>query len=306
MSKNHLRIATRKSPLALWQAQFIKKQLQILYPELNIELVKIMTQADKFIHTPLSQMGGKGLFVKELEDALLKQHADIAVHSIKDLPSELPAELELAVFCKRDDPRDALISQKFLALKNLPSQAKVGTSSLRRQCQIAAIRPDLKLENLRGNVDTRLTKLKENHYDAIVLAVAGLKRLQLEQAISEYFPTHDILPAIGQGAIGIECRKDDNDTFNIIKKLDDLTTRQCITAERAMNKEFGGNCQTPVAGYATIINNQLILQGLVGKADGSLILRATKTGVPHDAEIIGNHVAQALFTQGAEEILKLC
>jgi len=304
MLKNQIRIATRKSPLALWQAQFIKQQLQVLHPELNIEFVKIVTQADKFIHTPLSQMGGKGLFVKELEDALLQNHADIAVHSIKDLPSELPQELELAVFCKRDDPRDALISQKFLALKNLPPQAKVGTSSLRRQCQIAAIRPDLKLENLRGNVDTRLTKLKDGYYDAIVLAVAGLKRLQLEKTISEYFPTHEILPAMGQGAIGIECRKKDAATIDIIKKLDDLTTRQCITAERAMNKEFGGNCQTPVAGYATIINDQLTLQGLVGKVDGSLLLRATKTGHSDDAEKIGKDVACNLIEQGALEILK--
>lgn len=303
MKNNLLRIATRKSQLALWQAKFIKQQLQKNFPDLNIDLIPIHTHADKHLDTPLFKIGGKGLFVKELEEALLNNDADIAVHSVKDVPSVLPVGLELAVFCKRADPRDTFISKKFTSLCSMPLGATVGTSSLRRQCQIAKLRPDIHLESLRGNVDTRMTKIQNGLYDGIILAAAGLERLGLSNAIQEYFSTDVIIPAMGQGAIGIECRSDDVEIKKIILQLDDLMTRQCVEAERAMNKEFGGNCQTPVAGYAHIEGDQLYLQGMVGKPDGSLLLYAKGSGPFGDSETIGKTVAEKLFNQGAHEIL---
>lgn len=304
MKQRIIRIATRKSPLALWQANHIKQALQKIYPDIEIELIGMLTQADKLLSTPLAKIGGKGLFVKELENALLEQRADIAVHSIKDLPAQLPAELMLAVICEREDPRDVFVTEKQASLAELPVSAIIGTSSLRRQCQLLALRPDIITENLRGNVETRLQKLIEKKFDAIVLAAAGLKRLHQTNMIQEYFNPEKFIPAIGQGAIGIECREQDMQIRELIAVLDHLPTRYCVTAERAMNFQFGGNCQIPVAAYAMLKQDRLQIQAMIGKPDGSLILKSFKTGEPVDAEMLGYQVAEDLFAQGAREILQ--
>lgn len=304
MKKNLIRIATRKSPLAFWQAEYVEQALLSIYPDLHIELIGIQTTADKFIDTPLAKIGGKGLFVKELEAALLENNADIAVHSIKDLPAELPQGLMLATICEREDPRDVFIANRFENFEFLPEGACIGTSSLRRQSQIAHLRPDLTFKNLRGNVGTRLQKLEQNEFDAIILAAAGIKRLQQEKKIRQYFAADKIIPAIGQGAIGIECRENDMTTRKLIAVLDDLLTRYCITAERAMNAQFGGNCQIPIAAHAIISNQELHIYGMVGKIDGSEIIRSHKKGKITDAEQLGIALAQDLFAQGAKEILE--
>lgn len=303
MKKKLIRIATRKSPLAIWQAEYIQQALLSIYPDLQIELIGMQTIADKFLDTPLSKIGGKGLFVKELETALLENSADIAVHSIKDLPAEFPPNLMLATICEREDPRDVFIANRFENLESLPLGACLGTSSLRRQCQIAHLRPDLNFKNLRGNVGTRLQKLEHGEFDAIILAAAGIKRLQQEKKIRQYFPADKIIPAIGQGAIGIECRENDLPTQQLISVLDDLPTRHCITAERAMNAQFGGNCQIPIAAHAIIANNELHIHAMVGKVDGSEILRSYKKGRITDTEQLGIAVAEDLFAQGARKIL---
>ena len=304
MKKNLIRIATRKSPLAIWQAETIQQALLTFYPDLTVTLVPLLTVADKFMDTPLAKIGGKGLFVKELENALLENQADIAVHSIKDLPAELPEKLMLAVICEREDPRDTFIATHFEHLAELPQAAVLGTSSLRRQCQIAALRPDLKFVNLRGNVGTRLQKLQQGNFDAIILAAAGLKRLNEEKMIREYFSVEKIIPAIGQGAIGIECRSEDHKTRELIAVLDDLPTRHCVLAERAMNAKFGGNCQIPIAAHAVIIKEQLHIHGMVGKIDGSEILRSFRSGKISEAEQLGSALADDLFTLGAAKILQ--
>lgn len=302
--KNTLRIATRKSPLAIWQAEHVKQQLQKIHPQLSVEIIGILTQADKLWATPLADIGGKGLFIKELEIALLENNADIAVHAMKDLPAEVPQDLILEVICKRQDPRDVLVSIQYENLKSLPPAANVGTSSLRRACQLKAMRPDVEIKNLRGNVGTRLQRLTEGNFDAIILAAAGLERLHETHNIREYFNPEKFVPAIGQGAIGIECREKDKRTRELIAPLNDEATRVCITAERAMNYQFGGNCKTPVAAYATLQEQQLSMQGLIGKADGSLILRSFKTGTAKNAEKLGSAIAEDLFAQGAKEILQ--
>lgn len=303
--KTLLRIATRRSPLAMWQAEYVKLQLLKFYPELPIEFIGITTEADKFFDVPLSQMGGKGSFVKELETALLENRADIAVHSIKDMPAKLPEGLVLAVICERDDPRDTFISNEFSDVSKLPQEVIVGTSSLRRQSQLAALRPDLKILPLRGNVGTRLEKLNRGEFSAIILAAAGLKRLNLLHLVRSYFNPKKFVPAIGQGAIGIECRTDDAETFALIKNLNHQATYTCVIAERSMNAQFGGNCYTPIAAHATLENNQLRLHGLIGKTDGSVILNSIKLDSPENAEQLGIAVAEELFAQGAQEILKL-
>lgn len=296
-----LRIATRKSPLALWQANYVKSQLEKIYPELPLELVPFLTQADKQASVPLAEIGGKGLFIKELEDALLEQRADIAVHSIKDMTVELAPGLILSSVCKREDPRDVFLSPDYKTILDLPKGAIVGTSSLRRQCQLKARRPDLQVKHLRGNVGTRISKLYAGEFSGIILAAAGLKRLGESQHIRSYLEIEEWLPAVGQGAIGIECRAEDVRTQELLSHIEDPETRNCIHAERAMNKALGGSCFAPIAAYATIVENSLKLQGLVGSIDGTQILRCSAQGI--DPEQLGLTVANNLLAQGAAKLL---
>ncbi|MDH5600494.1 MAG: hydroxymethylbilane synthase [Gammaproteobacteria bacterium] len=304
MSDNILRIATRKSPLALWQAYFVRDALQHHHPDLEIELVTMTTQGDKILDTPLAKVGGKGLFVKELETGMLEGRADIAVHSMKDVPVEFPPGLHLAVICEREDPRDAFVSNNYKTLEELPQGARLGTSSLRRQCQIAALRPDLKIIDLRGNVNTRLKKLDDGEYDAIILAAAGLKRLEFDDRITQFISTDVSLPAIGQGAVGIECRSDDARVNNLIAPLNDSKTQIRVLAERAMNQRLEGGCQVPIAGYAEFDKGIILLRGLVGAVDGKEIIRGEIAGAPENAEELGTVLAEDLLSRGADKILK--
>ena len=303
MSEDILRIATRKSPLALWQAHYVSNMLQHHHPELKIELVTMVTQGDKILDTPLAKVGGKGLFVKELEVGMLEGRADIAVHSMKDVPVEFPTGLHLAVICEREDPRDAFVSNNFKSLEELPQGARLGTSSLRRQSQIAALRPDLKIIDLRGNVNTRLKKLDNGEYDAIILAAAGLKRLEFEDRITQFIGTDVCLPAIGQGAVGIECRSDDARVHNLIAPLNDNKTQIRVTAERAMNERLQGGCQVPIAGYAEFEHGLIMLRGLVGQVDGNKIIRGDIAGPAENAEELGVVLAEDLLSRGADKIL---
>lgn len=303
--KKILRIATRKSPLAYWQATSIKNQLEKIFPFLSITLLPLLTEGDRQQNSSLSQWGGKGLFVKELERALLNCKADIAVHSIKDLPMTLEKGLILGAICKRDDPRDVLISRSDRLLTQLPSASCVGTSSLRRQSQLLALRPDLKVGVLRGNVGTRLNKLAAGEFDAIILAAAGLIRLKKTDYISEYLEVDYFLPAPGQGALGIECHENDEESLAYISALTHPITRYCILAERALSRELGGSCQVPLAAYATSLGSGLIgLQALVGSIEGKKQIKVEKQGILADAEKIGFLAAQDLRALGAEEILK--
>lgn len=302
-NKNVLRIATRQSPLALWQANYVKNRLIQHYPELTIELIPMVTKGDIILNSPLAKIGGKGLFVKELEQALLSQQADIAVHSMKDVPMQFPEGLTLAVICPREDPRDAFVSNTYRTLQTLPQGAKVGTSSLRRQCQLKALRPDLDIHSLRGNVGTRLAKLDQGEYDAIILASAGLLRLGLGERITDYLTINQSLPAVGQGAVGIECRTDDLLTQQLIAPLADKHTTYCVTAERAMNHYLQGGCQVPIAGFAQLQRDKLHLQALVGTLDGSQILRAEAESAVENAQDLGIKVAKSLLQQGASTIL---
>lgn len=247
-----IRIATRRSPLALWQAEHVAKLLKASHPSIEIELVKMITQGDKILDTPLSKIGGKGLFVKELEQGMLNGDADIAVHSMKDVPAQLPDGLEMAAILEREDPRDAFVSNTYASIDDLPQGAVVGTSSLRRQCQLLQMRPDLRIKSLRGNVNTRLQKLDDGDYDAIILAAAGLIRLGFESRIKTAIPMNTMLAAIGQGAIGVECRTGDEETLRLIECLHHDTTATRVTAERAMNFKLEGGCQAPIAGHARI------------------------------------------------------
>ena len=298
-----VRIATRKSPLALWQAEFVRDSLLALHPDLNVELVKMVTQGDKILDTPLAKVGGKGLFVKELEVGMLQGDADMAVHSMKDVPVEFPDGLHLAVICEREDPRDAFVSNTYKNIEDLPQGAKVGTSSLRRTCQIRAWRPDLEILDLRGNVNTRLQKLDDGEYDAIILAAAGLKRLEFEDRITQYLGTDVSLPAIGQGAVGIECRSDDARVNNLIAPLNDHKTHTRVLAERAMNLRLHGGCQVPIAGYAEFEQGVILLRGLVGQVDGKEIIRGEIAGPPEQAEELGTVLAEDLLSRGADRIL---
>ncbi len=303
MSEEILRIATRKSPLALWQANYVSDLLKKHHPELKIELVTMVTQGDKILDTPLAKVGGKGLFVKELETGMLEGRADIAVHSMKDVPVEFPAGLHLAVICEREDPRDAFVSNNFKTLEELPQGARLGTSSLRRQSQIAALRPDLNIIDLRGNVNTRLRKLDDDEYDAIILAAAGLKRLKFDDRITQFIGTDVCLPAIGQGAVGIECRTNDARVHNLIAPLNDNKTQIRVLAERAMNARLQGGCQVPIAGYAEYDRGIVLLRGLVGQVDGKHIIRGEIAGPPENAEELGTVLAEDLLSRGADKIL---
>lgn len=297
-----LRIATRKSQLALWQARYVQSRLLENDPELRVELVEIKTQGDKILDVPLAKVGGKGLFIKELEQALLDGRADIAVHSMKDLTVTLPDGLHIAAVCQREDPRDAFVSNHFHDLDALPAGSRVGTSSLRRQCQLRATYPKLDVIDLRGNVNTRLGKLDAGEFDAIVLAAAGLLRLGLKKRIQTHIEPEDMLPAVGQGAIGIECRIDD-DIGERLSALDHASTRTCVNAERAVNRGLDGGCQVPIASYATIKRDAMHLRGLVGYPDGHGIIRAELKGPTEHADALGKRLAEDLLGQGAKEIL---
>lgn len=299
-----LKIATRQSPLALWQAEHIRFRLNELYPDLTVELVKFVTQGDKILDTPLAKIGGKGLFVKELEAALLDGRADLAVHSMKDVPMHLPENLSLAVICEREDPLDAFVSNQYSNFDELPLGAKVGTSSLRRKCQILQLRPDLEIIDLRGNVGTRLSKLDGGLYDAIILASAGLKRLGLADRIRHSLDPVVSLPAVGQGALGLECRENDHELLALIQPLQHQETSICVRAERAFNAYLEGGCQVPIAGYATLVNAQLKIEGRVGSVDGKTLLKETLEGSADEAEQLGEQLAQRLLAQGAGELLK--
>ncbi len=303
MTNRIVKIATRKSPLALWQAEYVRDALIALHPDLQVELAKMSTQGDKILDVPLAKVGGKGLFVKELEQGMLAGDADIAVHSMKDVPVEFPEGLHLPVVCQREDPRDAFVSNQYQSLENLPIGAKVGTSSLRRECQLRAYRPDLDVLPLRGNVNTRLAKLDAGDYDAIILASAGLKRLGFEDRIRSALTPEQSLPAIGQGAVGIETRVDDEEINALIAPLRCPETWIVVSAERALNKRLGGGCQVPIAGYAILDNDKIWLRGLVGRPDGSLMLRSEITGQAADAEALGIQLAEDLLSQGADRIL---
>lgn len=301
---NILKIATRQSPLALWQAEHIRARLEALHANLKVELVTFVTQGDKILDTPLAKIGGKGLFVKELEAALLDGRADLAVHSMKDVPMALPEGLSLAVICEREDPLDAFVSNTYNSFDDLPQGAKVGTSSLRRKCQILKQRPDLEIIDLRGNVGTRLSKLDAGNYDAIILASAGLKRLGLAERIRHTLEPVVSLPAVGQGALGLECRSQDQTVLDLILPLMHAETNSCVRAERAFNAYLEGGCQVPIAGYATLENGQIHLEGRVGSVDGQTLLKAQQVGLPEQAEQLGVKLAQDLLAQGAGEILK--
>ncbi|WP_019838117.1 hydroxymethylbilane synthase [Acinetobacter towneri] len=299
-----LKIATRQSPLALWQAEHIRARLEAMHADLTVELVTFVTQGDKILDTPLAKIGGKGLFVKELEAALMDGRADLAVHSMKDVPMALPEGLSLAVICEREDPFDAFVSNHYASFADLPQGAKVGTSSLRRKCQILKARPDLDIIDLRGNVGTRLSKLDDGQYDAIILASAGLRRLGLAERIRHTIQPDVSLPAVGQGALGLECRSQDQAVLDLILPLMHAETNVCVRAERAFNAYLEGGCQVPIAGYATLQNGQLQIEGRVGSVDGRTILKAVQHGAPEQAEMLGEELAKALLAQGAGELLK--
>ena len=343
---NRISIGTRGSKLALWQAEFIKSELERLSPDLEIELNKIKTTGDKILDVPLARVGGKGLFVKEIEEALLSRQADIAVHSMKDVPTELPDGLHLAVICEREDPRDAFILSEKLKVKSekfnppipplekggkggfekagrgithsiiydLQKGAIIGTSSLRRSCQLLSMRPDLRIGQLRGNLETRLKKLDEGQFDAIILAAAGVKRLGLAERIAEMLPPEISLPAIGQGAIGIECRIDDDFVNKLIAPLNHPETSICVKAERAFLRRLEGGCQVPIAAYARIEqrsenskfkiqNSKLIMDGLVGSIAGDRIIKGHVEGSPGQAESLGISLSEEILSRGAKEIL---
>ncbi|QJT83535.1 hydroxymethylbilane synthase [Kosakonia sacchari] len=303
MLDNVLRIATRQSPLALWQAQYVKERLEASHPGLTVELVPMVTRGDVILDTPLAKVGGKGLFVKELELALLENRADIAVHSMKDVPVDFPEGLGLVTICERDDPRDAFVSNRYASLDELPHGSIVGTSSLRRQCQLAERRPDLVIRSLRGNVGTRLSKLDNGEYDAIILAVAGLNRLGLASRVRMALPPETSLPAVGQGAVGVECRLDDARTRALLEPLNHQDTAVRVKAERAMNTRLEGGCQVPIGSYAELINGEIWLRGLVGSPDGSIQVRGERRGKPEDAEQLGISLAEELLANGARAIL---
>ena len=302
-STKKLRIASRESALALWQSHHIKQQLESLHPGLEVEVVGMTTKGDQILDVPLAKVGGKGLFVKELETSLLKEETDIAVHSMKDVPMEFPEGLGLSVICKRHSPFDAFVSNRYDSLDALPQGAIVGTSSLRRQSQLSSLRPDLEIKTLRGNVNTRLAKLDAGEYDAIILAESGLRRLGFDDRVKMALPSDISLPAVGQGALGIECRTGDSWVEQLIAPLSDRETEACVRAERAMNKRLQGGCQVPIAGFATLNQSTIELHALVASVDGTEILRSFETGSAENAEEIGERAAEALLGQGADKIL---
>ncbi|MDO6708277.1 hydroxymethylbilane synthase [Photobacterium sp. 1_MG-2023] len=303
MTEKPIRIATRKSPLALWQAEYVKAALESAHPGIVVELVPMVTKGDIILDTPLAKVGGKGLFVKELEQAMLENRADIAVHSMKDVPVEFPEGLGLVTICEREDPRDAFVSNHYAHVDELPQGAIVGTSSLRRQCQLLARRPDLQIKTLRGNVATRLRKLDDGEYDAIVLACAGLKRLKMDDRIRCALEPEVSLPAVGQGAVGIECRLDDTRIRALLDVLSDETTTTRVLCERAMNNRLEGGCQVPIGSYAELEGDQVWLRALVGEPDGTQIVAGEIRGPIADAEALGTQLAEELLARGARDIL---
>jgi len=303
-TKKIIRIATRQSPLALWQAEHVAARLAALFPHVTTELVKMLTRGDKILDAPLAKVGGKGLFVKELEQGLLENTADIAVHSMKDVPVEFPPGLHLAVIMEREDPTDAFVSNNYATINDLPANARIGTSSLRRQCQIMARFPSAEIIPLRGNVNTRLAKLDAGDYDAIILASAGLLRLGKASRIRQRLEVAVSLPAIGQGAIGIECRSDDSEINTLLAALHHKPTGVCVAAERAMNARLNGGCQVPIAGFAIEQDGQLFMRGLVGDPNGSVLYRSEGYGDLTQPEALGRSLADDLLAQGADAILK--
>ncbi|MCA9470786.1 MAG: hydroxymethylbilane synthase [Nitrospirales bacterium] len=303
-SRSSFVIGTRGSRLALWQAEWVKEQLQQIAPDISIKLQRIQTSGDKILDVPLAKIGGKGLFVKEIEEALINGEIDLAVHSMKDVPSILPDGLEIVCVPKREDPRDAWIGRDGLSLETLPKGATVGTSSLRRQAQLLHRREDLAIHMLRGNLDTRLTKLKQGQYDAIVLAAAGLRRLGWSQEISEYLSTEVSLPAIGQGALGLEGRSDDHFLKDMIRQMEDHATRVTVNAERAFLTRLEGGCQVPIAGHAVIHEGQILLEGLIASTDGKRYFRETIRGALDEAETLGAELAERLLDSGGRPVLQ--
>ncbi|MFA0910955.1 hydroxymethylbilane synthase [Vibrio cholerae] len=304
MTETPIRIATRQSPLALWQANYVKDALMAAHPGLQVELVTMVTRGDVILDTPLAKVGGKGLFVKELEIAMLEGRADLAVHSMKDVPVDFPDGLGLVTICEREDPRDAFVSNTYAKIEDLPSGAIVGTCSLRRQSQLKAARPDLVIKELRGNVGTRLSKLDAGEYDAIILAAAGLKRLELESRIRSFIEPEQSLPAVGQGAVGIECRVDDQRVRALLAPLNHADTADRVRCERAMNLTLQGGCQVPIGSYALLEGDNIWLRALVGEPDGSQIVRGEIRGPRTQAEQLGITLAEQLLSQGAKEILE--
>jgi hydroxymethylbilane synthase len=302
--RKQIRIGTRGSALALWQAEWVKAELEKKYAGLSVTLTKIKTTGDKILDVPLAKVGGKGLFVKEIEEAMLGDEIDIAVHSMKDVPTFFPEGLHLSCITKREDPRDALLSRTMAKFADLPLGANIGTSSLRRQAQLLNLRPDFKIHQLRGNVGTRIKKLKEGLFDAIILAAAGVKRLGLSEHVSEYIAPEVCLPAIGQGALGIECRANDIKLNGMISFFNDADSRVCVTAERALLRKLEGGCQVPIACYGTVINGVLGLVGLVGSVDGRKLVKNSVQGPPEQAEKLGVDLAEKLLQQGAGAILQ--
>jgi hydroxymethylbilane synthase len=302
--RKEIRIGTRASALALWQAEWVKAELEKKYPGMTVSLTKIKTTGDKILDVPLAQVGGKGLFVKEIEEAMLEGDIDIAVHSMKDVPTFFPDGLHLSCITKREDPRDALLTRNNVTFNNLPKGANIGTSSLRRQAQLMNVRPDFVIHQLRGNVDTRLRKLKEGQFDAIILAAAGVKRLGLAENVSEYIDPEISLPAIGQGALGIECRVDDRELNDLIAFFNHADTRTCVTGERALLRRLEGGCQVPIACYGQIKGGALNLAGLVGSVDGKRIIKDSLEGAPENAEKLGVTLAEKLLSRGADVILR--
>jgi hydroxymethylbilane synthase len=301
--QKQIKIGTRKSMLALTQSTWIKEQIEKQHPGVGVELVKIVTTGDKITDVPLAKVGGKGLFVKEIEEAMLRGEIDMAVHSMKDVPAELPAELFLGVVPRREDPRDAFISKRYASVQELPSGAKVGTSSLRRKAQLFNLRADLAIEDLRGNLDTRLRKLDEGQFDAIVLATAGLNRLGMSGRITSFFAPEDMLPAVAQGALGLELRRNDPEVFGLISFLHDTETAVAVEAERAFLKRLEGGCQVPLGAFAELKNGELLITGLIASIDGGTILRKSISGAPEEAIVLGIRLAEELLGLGGREIL---
>ncbi|OQY44077.1 MAG: hydroxymethylbilane synthase [Desulfobacteraceae bacterium 4572_87] len=299
-----IRIGTRGSKLALTQSEWVKEQLERRHSGIRVDLVKIKTTGDKILDVPLSKVGGKGLFVKEIEEALLENRVDVAVHSMKDVPAQLPDDLMLSTFPPREDPSDALISGEQQRLDQLPKGARIGTSSLRRGAQLLHFRPDLTIVSLRGNVDTRLGKLKSGDLQAIILAAAGLNRLGLSNLITQTIPFHQLLPAVGQGALGLEVRRVDQKTIGLLDFLNHEDTRTTVAAERAFLKTLEGGCQVPIAGFAQVSGDTLSFEGLVAELDGSKIFKENETGNRDQAEEMGIRVAKKLLTSGGGDVLK--
>jgi len=297
------KIGTRGSKLALAQSEWVKEKIEKRHTNVRVELVMIKTTGDKILDSPLSKIGGKGLFVKEIEEALLNKHIHMAVHSMKDVPAELPDELMLCAFPEREDPRDAFISLKDQSIENLPKGSSLGTSSLRRAAQLLRMRSDLDITALRGNVDTRLRKLESGDVRAIILAAAGLRRLGLADRITSIIPSEQVLPAIGQGALGLEVRRDDHGTISLLDFLNHKPTEITVRAERAFLKKLEGGCQVPIAAFAVLNSNKVHLRGMVAELDGSRIIRDEISGNIHQAEEIGINLAKRLLDAGAGEIL---